>query len=137
MQDVARCREADAFADVQRGAVAVIVFRVEHEAAFATDGAAEEDVRVFRCAIAIDAELVEQFGEIVLVARLVEHDAHRVFFVVGADEDDRPAEAGVFDRGGRDRQLACKRAFQTVRLQVSQAVHAGLSGRARQAGVRN
>jgi hypothetical protein len=41
VQNIARRREADAFADVQRGAVAVVVFGVKDEAAFAADGAAE------------------------------------------------------------------------------------------------
>ena len=58
--------------------------------------------------MAIDAELVEQFGQVVFLARLVEDDAHRMVVIVRADEDDRPAEAGVLDRRGGDQQLSGK-----------------------------
>jgi hypothetical protein len=83
-------------------------------------------MRIVRRAIAVDAKRVEQFGKVVFVAGLVER-AHRVLFVMCADKDDRPTEAGVFDRGGCDQEFAGKRAFQTGCLRGSHVRHAGLS----------
>jgi hypothetical protein len=55
-------------------------------------------VAVVRRFVAIDAKLIKQFREFDAIRCLVEHDPHGVVFIVGANQNHRLTEAGVFDR---------------------------------------
>ena len=81
-------------------------FRVQHEAAHRLDRAAGAHGQVGGVVHVLDPQQVQQFGELHVLHRLVQHDPHRPIIRMGADQHNRAPKARVAHVGHGDQDLA-------------------------------